>query len=169
MKRGKTQCHWCHKLYTSPGAYSKHLKKVHPDKNLKNTGKRKRQFSDISNLSIYGSKLYPDLDKPGSPGWRRSDQSTSVTSQPQLDLKTLHAIVSQDYGSSDIEYESEASHREARGFTSNPELDGESHPSDPVYLKPHAGIDIRKYSFPEENPSFNIYAPFRNHINYQLA
>ena len=55
------------------------------------------------------------------------------------------------------------------GFTSDPEPDGEGQPSDPVYLKPRAGIAIRKYSFPEENPSFNLYAPFCNRIDYQLA
>ena len=169
MNRGKTRCHWCPKLYTSPGTYSTHLKKVHLEKNLKNTGKRKRRFSDISNLSISGSQLDPDLAKPGSPGWRRSDQSTPIISQPQLDLKTLRAIVSQDYGSSDIEYESKGSDREAKGFTSNPEPDGEGQPSNPVYLKPWADIAIRKYSFPEENLSFNLYAPFRNRIDYQLV
>ena len=120
-------------------------------------------------MSTSGWEWDPNLNKPESLGWWRSDQSTSVTSQPQLDLKTLRAIVSQDYGSSDIEYESEGSDREARGFTSDPEPDGEGQPSDPVYLKPRAGIAIRKYSFPEENPSFNLYAPFRNGIDYQLA
>ena len=104
-----------------------------------------------------------------SPMWQRSDKSTCVTSQPQLDLKTLPTIVSQDYGSYDFECESEGSDREAIRFTSNPEPDGEGHPSDPVYLKPRACIAIRKYSFPKENPSFNLYAPFCNRINYQLA
>ena len=123
MNNGKTQSHWCPKLYTSPGVYSRHVKKVYPDKNLKSTGKQKWWICDISNLSTYGSELYLDLDKPVSPGWWRFDQSISVTLQPQLDLKTVHPIVSQDYGSSDIEYGSEGSDREARGFTSNPEPD----------------------------------------------
>ena len=105
MNRGKTRCHWCPKLYTSPRAYSIHLKKVHPEMNLKSTGKRKRLFSDITNLSASGSELDPDLDKPGSAG-RCSDQNL-VTSPPHLDLKTLRAIVSQDYNSFDIEYESD--------------------------------------------------------------
>ena len=28
---------------------------------------------------------------------------------------------------------------------------------------------MRKYSFPEKNPNFNLYAPFYNCIDYQLA
>jgi len=33
----------------------------------------------------------------------------------------------------------------------------------------HAGIPIRAYSFPEEDPGLNLYAPFRYHIAYLLA
>ena len=154
MNRGKTRCHWCSNLYTSPGAYSTHLKKVHTEMNFKGTGKRKRRFSDISNLSTSGSELDPDLDKPGSLG-RYSNQN-SITSPPHLDLKTLRVIVSQDYGSSDIEYESDRSDREARSFTSNPEPNGDGQPSDWLDLRPRAGIAIRKYFFPEENESFNL-------------
>ena len=167
MNRGKTRCHWCPKLYTSPGAYSTHLKKVHPEMNFKSTGKPKRRFSYISDLSTSGLGLDPDLDKPGSP--ERCSNQNPVTSPPHLDLKTLRAIVSQDYGSSDIEYESDRSDREARSFTSDPEPNGDGQPSDSLDLRARAGIAIRKYSFPEENPSFNLYAPFRNHIDYQLA
>ena len=77
--------------------------------------------------------------------------------------------MSQGYGSSDIEYESDGSDREARSFTSDPEPNGDSQPSDSLDLRPRAGIAIRKYSFPEENLSFNLYAPFLNHIDYQPA
>ena len=142
---------------------------MHQDKNLKSTEKRKEQFSNIRILSTSGSKLDPDLDKPGSPKCRCSDQSTPITSQPQLNFKTLSAIVSQDYGSSNIEYESKGSDRETRGFISDPEPDSEGQPSDPVYLKLRAGIAISKYSFPEENPTFNLYAPFPYYIDYQLV
>ena len=78
-------------------------------------------------------------------------------------------MVSQDYGSSDIKYESQEFDREARGFTSNPELDSDGQLSDPLYLQLCRGIAIRKYSFVEENPSFNLYTPFRNGINDQLV
>ena len=182
MNRGKTRCQWCPKLYTSPGAYSTHLQKVHPEVNPISTGKRKRRFSDISNLSTSGSELDPDLDKLGSRGRWHSDKSNPVTSPPDLDLTTLRAIVSKDHGCSDIEYESEGSDRESRGFTSDPEPDrdsrgstsdpepdGEGQLSDKVDLKLRTGIAIRKYSFPEENPNFNLYAPFRHRIDYQLA
>ena len=171
MYRGKTRCQWCPKLYTSPGAYSTHLQKVHPEINLKSTGKRKRRFSNISNLSLSTSvsELDTDLDEHGSPCRRHSDQSNPVTFPPNLDLKTLRTIVSQDYGSSDIEYESEGSDREARDFTSDPEPDSEGQLSDQVNLKLPVGIAIKKYSFLEENASFNLYAPFRHCIDYQLA
>ena len=167
MNRGKTRCHWCPKLYTSPGAYSTYLKKVHPEINFKSTGKRKRWFSDISNLSTLGSELDSDLDKPVSPG--RCSNQNPVTSPPYLDLKTLRAIVSQDYGFSDIEYESDGSDRQARSFTSDPEPKDDVQPSNSRDLTPRTGIAIRKYSFPEEHSSFNLYAPFRNHIDYQLV
>ena len=134
---------------------------------FKSTGKRNRQFSDISNLSTSGSELDLDLDKPGSPRWC-SDQNP-VTSPPHLDLKTLRVIVSQDYGSAELEYESDGSDMEARSFTSYPKLDGDGQPSDSLDLRPRAGIAIRKYSFSEENPRFNLYAPFPNYIDYQLA
>ena len=135
--------------------------------NFKSTGKRKQRFSPISNLSTSGLELDPDLDKPGSPV--RCSNQNPVTSPPHLDLKTLRAIVSQDYGSSDIEYESDGSDREAGSFTSDPEPNGDGQPCDSLDLRPRAGIAIRKYSFPEENLTFNLYALFRNHINYQLA
>ena len=64
-------------------------------------------------------------------------------------------IVSQDYDSSNIKYQSERSDTEVKGFTRDPEPNSVGQPSDTVYLKPSAGITIRKYSFPQENPSFN--------------
>lgn len=43
-----------------------------------------------------------------------------------LDLKTHEAIVSQDYDSSDIEYESVQSDREAKSCTRNSKPNGDS-------------------------------------------
>ena len=126
MNRGKTRCHWCPNLYTTPGAYSTHLKKVHPEMNFKSTGKQKRQFSDIINLSTSGSELDPDLDKPESLG--RCSNQNPMTSPPHLYLKTLRKTVLQDYGSSDIEYESDGSDREARSFTTDPEPNRDGQP-----------------------------------------
>ena len=153
MYSGTTRCQWCPKLYTSPGAYSTHLQKVHTEINLKSTGKRKRRFSNTSNLSLSTSvsELDSDLDEHGSTGRRHSDQSNPITFPPYLDLKTLLTIVSQDYGSSDIEYESEGFDRKARDFTSDSELDSESQLSDQVNLKLPAGIAIKKYSFQRWN------------------
>ena len=120
-------------------------------------------------ISTSVSELDTDLDEHASPYQRHSDQSNPVTFPPDLDLKTLRMIVSQDYGSSDIEYESEGSDREARDFTSDPEPDSEGQLSDQVNLKLPVGIAIKKYCFPEANVSFNLYAPFRHCIDYQLA
>ena len=167
MNRGKSRCHWYPNLYTSPGASSTHLKKVHAEMNFKCIGKRRRRFSDSSNLSIPGSELDPDFDKPGSPGMC-FDQNP-VTSPPHLDLKTFRGIVSQDHSSSDIEYESDGSDREARSLISDPDPDGVGQPSDSLELRLHAAIAMRKYSFPDENPRFNLCAPVCNHIHYQLT
>ena len=98
--------------------------------NLNSTEKQKWQFSNISNLSTFESELDSDLDKPESTGQRRYNESTLVTSPPQLDLNSLRTIVSQDYGFSDIEHESAGSDREARGYTSDQEQDGEGQLSD---------------------------------------
>ena len=106
MNRGKTLCQWCQKLYTVPGAYSTHLQKVHLEVNLISTGKLKRQFSDISNLSISGLKLDSDFDKLGPRGQCHSDKSTPITTPPDLYLTTFRAIVSKDNSCSDIQYKS---------------------------------------------------------------
>ena len=68
-----------------------------------------------------------------------------------------------------MEYKSDGYDREARSFTSDPEPDGDGQPSDSLDSKLYRGIAIRKYSFPEDIPRFNLYAPFRNHLDYQFA
>ena len=55
-----------------------------------------------------------------------------------------------------------------RVFTSDPGLNSMGQLSDPVYLKPNTASAIKKYSFPEANLCFNLYASFRNRIDYQL-
>ena len=40
---------------------------------------------------------------------------------------------------------------------------------DEVDLKLRTGNAIRKYSFPEAHTNSNLYAPFHNRIDYQLA
>lgn len=144
MNSGKTQCHKCSKLYSLPREYSTHLKKVHPGMKIKGTGKLKRWLFDISKLSISGSKLDPDPDKPGS--LRRCSDQDPVTFEPYLDFKTPREIISQDDASSDIKSDSVRSHREARRFTSDSEPDGDGHLSDSPDLRIHAGIAIRKYT-----------------------
>ena len=63
MKSGKTKYYWCPKVYTSHIAYSTHLNKVLPDKNLKSTETQKEQLFNISNLSISRLELDPDINK----------------------------------------------------------------------------------------------------------
>ena len=81
----------------------------------------------------------------------------------------LHTIVLQDYSSPKIKYESDGSDREAQDLSSDSEPDSEGQLSDHVNLKLPVGIAIKKYSFPKENAIFNLYAPFRYCIDYELA
>ena len=143
------------------------MKKVYTEMYFGRTGKQKRQFFDISNLNMSGSELDPEHDKLGS-SWKCSYQNP-ITSLPNNVLETLRPIGSQDCGCLDIECESDGSGKGARSFISNPGSDGTSQPSDSLDLRPQAGIAIRKCSVPKENPTFNLYAPFCNHIDYQLA
>jgi len=87
-------------------------------------------------------------------------------------------VICSDYYSSSSEPESEGSDKEALHLSSESEAD-EDNP-EPDVTNPdldvtnsmtlcHAGIPIRAYSFPEEDPGLNLYAPFRHHVDYRLA
>ncbi|KAF8426775.1 hypothetical protein BGX38DRAFT_1278901 [Terfezia claveryi] len=86
-------------------------------------------------------------------------------------MDVLAAICSPDYLSSDTEFASKGSDKEARDFSSESESDDEGQQPDigVSINNPHAGIPIRKHSFSEEDPNFNLYAPFRDSVDYRLA
>jgi len=141
MNRYKTRCQWCLQLYTSAGAYSNPLAKIHPEKNLRTIAEptsRKRRLSHLSN---------PD------------------SSFSQVDISAIGEIFLPSYNSSDPESESEGSDREIRDFCSKEESD--EHSQQPDATK--AGIPIREYSFLERASGFNLYAPFRHAVYYRLA
>jgi len=94
MNRFKTWCQWCPQLYTSVGAYSNHLAKIHPEKNLRTlveSTSRKRRLSDLS----------------------KTDSSFS-----QLVIFGIGEIFLLSYNFFDPESESEGSDREIRDFCS---------------------------------------------------
>ncbi|RPB18859.1 hypothetical protein L211DRAFT_853739 [Terfezia boudieri ATCC MYA-4762] len=147
MNRHKTRCQWCTKLYVSAGQYSNYIAKVHPGE-------------DVSSL-----------ETPKSRKRRLSDSIDLATSN--LDMDVLAAICSPDYLSSDTEFASEGSNKEARDFSSESESESDEEGQQPntgvSISNPRAGMPIQKHSFPEEDPSFNLYAPFQNSVDYRLA
>ena len=141
MNRHKTRCQWCPKLYTSAGAYSTHLTKAHPTENLQALEEtRKRRFSDLS-----------DSDSSLDPEQIRREISRS------------------NFVSPDLESENEGSDRELLDISGDYDSDGGAQLSDPVGPQECAGTAIRKYTFQEENPDYNLFSPFRHRTDYQLA
>jgi len=80
----------------------------------------------------------------------------------------------------DLNYNSDptckGSDNEVRYFTSDSESDAEDEQLDveaqqPNTLNTHVayGTPIAKYVFPEQEPGYNLFAPFRNGIDYRLA
>jgi len=70
----------------------------------------------------------------------------------------------------------EGSDNEARYFTRNSESDAEGEQPDVEAQQPNTpnthvahGIPIAEYVFPEHEPSYNLFAPFQNRIDYRLA
>lgn len=66
--------------------------------------------------------------------------------------------------SSDIELQEEGSDREALEFSSD-----ESDSDEPETNTTNAGTPIRAHSFKEQDPSYNLYAPFQSATDYRLA
>ena len=145
MNRYKTRCQWCLKLYTSPKAYSNHLAKAHQGYNLRS------------------------LEGPNSRKRRVSDLSDLATSEINMDVPA--DICLSDCDISHYETESGGSDKETRDFFSESESDDDSTQPDPskLIIHSHAGISIREYAFPEQDQSFNLYAPFRHPVDYRLA
>ncbi|RPB18361.1 hypothetical protein L211DRAFT_854189 [Terfezia boudieri ATCC MYA-4762] len=143
MNRYKTLCQWCPRFYTSAGAYSNHLAKIHLDKNvndLKRPKSRKRRHSNIS------------------------DPADSIWNIDEVDFT---AIISAEAEYSDACH-SEGSDREARDFSGESESDEEGQPII-ANTYSHAGNPIRQHVFPEADPTFNLFAPFHTLIDYRLA
>jgi len=145
MNRHKTRCQWCLKLYTSPGAYPNHLAKAHPAYNLRS------------------------LEAPNSRKHRVSDVSDLTTSE--IDMDVVADICLADCDISHYGSESGGSDKEPRDFFSESESDDDSTQPDTsnLIIHSHAGIPIRELVFPEQDQSFNLYAPFRHPVDYRLA
>jgi hypothetical protein len=147
MNTHKTHCQWCPQLYSSPGAYSNHLAKVHPGETLTSNQEpkiRKRRLSDVSDHN---------------------------SSSSELEIARIREILLSTYESSDAEVESEGSDREARDYSSDTESDEESPKTngENAITEATAGIPIREYGFAEQDPAFDFYSPFRHAIDYRLA
>jgi len=70
----------------------------------------------------------------------------------------------------------EGSDNEVRYFTSDSESDAEGEQPDVEAQQPNTpnthvayGTPIAEYVFPEQEPGYNLFAPFRNRIDYRLA
>ena len=143
MERYGTRCPWCLKPYASAGWLSNHITKVHPEKNLSEFTSRKRHLSDVDSSD----------EMPGE-----------STSQGQDEMLEFNMDII--FESSTREGQDEGSDREVLDFSSN-ESDSECPRVDEVIQR--AGAPIRVYSFPEQDPSYNLYAPFSHSIDYRLA
>jgi len=146
MNRHKIRCQWCPQLYTLPRAYSNHLAKFHPEKNL-------------------------SLEKPKSRKCRLSDLSNSDSSPSEFEIANIAEFFLEKCNSSDSELESEGSDKEAQDYSSDSESHEESQQSDTAIAITQlvAGIPIRAHCFPERDSEFNLYSPFRHAIDYRLA
>ena len=143
MERYGTRCPWCSKTYASAGWLSNHITKVHPEKNLREFTSQKRHLSDVDSSD----------EMPGE-----------STSQGQDEMLEFNMDII--FESSTREGQDEGSDREVLDFSSD-ESDSECPRVDEVIQR--AGAPIRVYSFPEQDPSYNLYAPFSHSIDYRLA
>ena len=194
MKWYETRCPWCSKSYSTSGRYSNHIAKVHPEKDAQSRRAfRRRRLSDNANhseteidIDILTNTLADRLAGIGnSDRTLESDINTILPGSSSLNSDT-----SEDEGSdrearefendsesedavsepgfederSDPGSDDESSDREAQG----PESDSEG-PQTNVIAQVLAGTPIRGYAFPERDPSYNLYAPFRHGVDYQLA
>ncbi|KAF8435590.1 hypothetical protein BGX38DRAFT_1145587 [Terfezia claveryi] len=143
----KTRCQWCPQLYASAGAYVNHLAKIHPENNFRS------------------------LEQPKSRKHRLSDISHTTSSSTELEIANIGEIFLPSNDCSDREEESEGSDEEVRYYSSDAESDEASQQSKALntITQSVAGIPIREHFFPERDPGFNLYSPFRHPVNYRLA
>ena len=117
--------------------------KAYPEKNLREFTSRKRHLSDVHSSD----------EMPG--------ESTSQGQDQMLEFN-MDII----FKSSITEVQYEGSNREVLDFSSD-ESDGEGPRVDEVIQR--AGTPIRVYSFPKQDLTYNLNAPFSHSIDYQLA
>jgi len=162
MNKHKTKCPWCPKLYASAGAYSNHLSQVHGTDSIRSLSNTSKKCS-LFDITI-----------------SRADDSTSLEATG-WDLDHMRDIMSSDFDLDlDLDYNSdppcEGSDNEARYFTSDSECDAEGEQPDVKAQQPNTpnthvayGTPIAEYVLPEQEPSYNLFALFRNRIDYRLA
>jgi len=95
-----------------------------------------------------------------------------VAGHPGWNLDEIQNVVSADCDT-DAEPTSEGSDREVRYFASDSDSDSNAGGQQPntrgTQYQVASGTPIREHLFPEQDPAFNLYAPFSNAVDYRLA
>ena len=163
MNSLKERCQWCPKLYSSAGAYTNHVANAHPGESISH----KHYLSDIDT----------DTDEQSSRARKRRLSDVEIDTSEQkwgdldLDLNTLPDILISAFNQDlELELESEGSDREVREFSdSDSECDEEESQSTARAMQSQAGTPLREHPFCERDPTYNLYTPFQNSIDYKLA
>ena len=143
MERYGTYGPWCSKIYASARWLSNHIMKVHPEKNQREFTSQNRHSSDMDSSD----------ETPGE-----------STSQGQDEMLEFNMDII--FETSTREGQDEGSDREVLDFSCD-KSHSECYRVDEVIQR--AGTPIQVYSFPGQDPSYNLDAPFRHSIDYQLA
>ena len=191
MKWYETRCPWCSKSYSTSGRYSNHIAKAHPEKDVQSRRAfRQRRLSDSEtelDIDILTNRLADRLVGIGNAD--RTLESDINTTLPGI--SSLNSDTESEDEGSDREAREFENGSESEDAVSEPGSENES--SDPgsdddssdrkaqgsesdvegrqtnVVVQVLAGTPIRGYPFPERDPSYNLYAPFRHGADYQLA
>ena len=116
MKKHKTKCPWCPKLYPSTGGYSDHLSQVHGTDSIQSLSNTSRKHS-LSDVTIFRADDSTLLE---TPGWDLEHMRDIMSGDFDLDLHL-------DYNSDPL---CEGSDNEVRYFTSDSESDAEGEQPD---------------------------------------
>ena len=143
MNKQKTKCHWCSKLYSSAGGFSNHLWQVHGTDCVQpnaDADSRKRRLCDVSEADF-----------------NQEDMENIIFEDLDFDCYSETPTEGSDkevrYVSTDSEYDDEGQHSD----TENPQHD------------PTCRTRIHEHLCPEQDSVFNLYASFRNPVDYRLA
>ena len=143
MIKHKTKCQWCTKLYASVGGYSKHLWQVHSTDCVRRNADADSRKHRLSYMS--------------EPDFNQQDMENIIFGDLDFDC--------------DSETATEGFKKEGRYFSTDCESDAEGQQPDTENPEHDTtcGTPICEHLFPEQDPSFNLYAPFRNPVDYRLA